>query len=110
MSWDNLRQMRQSGLRPKLPVVVTVDGKRPASLLSDLGCLIVQHRAGEKFPAELLDGLRVWLFLGNCGRAQKVGVMMAEKGIRPAEFQAWCECSKQFDRLPVSCEVAHEWQ
>jgi len=109
-TWADLRAIRQQGLKPSLPVVVTTDGKRPASLLAEEGCLVVKHQPGEQFPAELLEGLRVWLFVGNCDRSQRVQMLMASKGVKPAEFNAWCECSKRFDSSPVCCKVAHEWQ
>lgn len=110
MNWQDLRELRKAGMRPSLPVVVTVDGKRPAHLLASEGCMVIQHKPGDQFPVELLDGLRVWLFLRSCGRAQSVQALMVARNVKAAEIATWCECSQTFERCPVRCEVAREWQ
>lgn len=108
-TWSDLQAMREQGLRPSLPVVVTTDGKRPAWLLANEGCLVIRHAPGEPFRAELLDGLEVWLFLGSCDRAQAVIRAMNAKGVRPSRLAAWCPCAQAFDAAPVPCAVAQEW-
>jgi hypothetical protein len=109
MSWDTLQQLRKKGLKPSLPVVVTTDGKRPAWLLESIGCLVVKHESGQAFPVKLLDGLQVWLFLGNCDRAQAVVRAMKAKGVVPSQLRAWCPCAGAMDSMPVNCDVAREW-
>jgi hypothetical protein len=109
MTWDDLRLMRAQGLRPVLPLIVTVYADRLARTLMDEGCAVIVHQSGEPFPVELLDELWVWLFLGNCDRGQAVVRAMNAKSIRPAELLCWCECGKRFDSNPVCCEVAKQW-
>ena len=108
-TWADLRKIRAAGLKPSLPIVVTVDGSRPAGLLAEEGCLVIRHSPGEPFHVELLEGLRVWLFLGSCDRAQSVVKMCAAKGCRPSELGSWCVCTRRMDWQPVRCEVAAEW-
>src|SRR5678815_1791769 len=100
MSWADLREIRRQGLRPSLPVVI-VSGPAPMRLLREEGCLLIEHKPGESFHAELLEDLRVWLFLGNCNRAQAVVCAMNIRGVQPRELNAWCECGKRFDSRPV---------
>jgi hypothetical protein len=109
-TWADLREIRRQGMRPSLPVVVTTDGQRPTWLLAEEGCLVIRHNAGETFHVELLDGLRVWLFIGNCDRASAVVSLMGAKGIRPSELGSWCPCMGRMDFQPVHCEVAKSWQ
>jgi hypothetical protein len=109
MNWDDLRQMRRQGLRPKLPVIVTVHEDRLARTLSAEGCGVIVVKSGEPFHVELLEGLRVWLFLGNCDRAQAVVRALNAKGVQLAELQSWCECEKSFSAQPVRCQVAMDW-
>lgn len=109
-TWDDLRELRRNGLKPSLPVIVMTDDRKPSHLLQEEGCLVVLHKAGEPFHVELLDGLRVWLFLRSCDRAQTVIRAMNAKDVKPAEFASWCECARCFDSQPVCCEVAKQWQ
>ncbi|HEX2652105.1 MAG TPA: hypothetical protein VHN11_00445 [Xanthobacteraceae bacterium] len=109
MNWDDLRQMRAQGLKPALPLIVTVHADRVARTLADEGCGVIVHRSGDRLPVELLDGLWVWLFLGNCDRGQAVVRAMSAKQVRPAELLCWCECGKRFDSQPVTCETARAW-
>jgi hypothetical protein len=88
---------------------MTDDG-RPSRLLAEEGCMVILHKPGENFPVELLDGLRVWLFLRSCDRAQMVVRAMNHRGVQPVGVAAWCECSQRFDDQPVCCEVAKSWQ
>ena len=108
MSWADLRELRKQGMAPSFPVVITT-GSYPRAL-GELGCLVIQHKAGDPFPAELLEDIRVWCFLGGCDRGQAVVKAMASKGVKPAEFKSWCECSQRLDSMPVRCEVGREWQ
>lgn len=109
-TWADLREMREQGLRPSLPVIVTVDGKRPAGVLAEQGCLVIRHKPGEVFHVELLAGLRVWLFLGSCDRAQAVLAAMKSKAVHIAELRAWCPCEQRLDPAPTGCELAREWR
>lgn len=109
-TWEELRQLRRAGMKPSLPVVVMVDDRRPSRLLAEEGCMVIQHKPGEVFPVELLEGLRVWLFLRSCGRAQAVQMLVGSRGVKAAELSSWCECSQSFERCPVRCEVSREWQ
>lgn len=108
-TWADLRALRDQGLKPSLPVVITVDGKRPAWVLETLGCLVIKHEPGEVFHAELLDGLRVWLFLGNCDRAQSVVKAMKAKSVQPAQLSAWCPCRQALESSPVGCVISQAW-
>jgi hypothetical protein len=110
MSWDNLRQLRRQGLKPSLPVVVMTDAGKPSRLLAEEGCMVIVHKPGEAFHVELLDGLRVWLFLRSCDRAQAVIRTMNHRGVQPSELRSWCECMARMDSQPVCCEVAKSWQ
>lgn len=77
--------------------------------LADIGAMVIRHRPGEKFHVELLAGLRVWLFLGSCDRAQAVVRTANRKGVEFA-VEAWCECAKRLDSQPVPCATAAEWE
>jgi hypothetical protein len=109
-TWQDLRLMREQGVKPSLPVMVSTDGANPAGLLMENGFLVIRHKPGEMFPVELLDGLSVLLFLGSCDRASAVVRMMVERDVQPLEIRSWCECYSRIDRQPVRCEVAHAWQ
>ncbi len=109
MTWNDLRELRRKGMRPSLPVVVSVDDFPPTGLFAEEGCMVIQHKPGEVLPVELLEGLMVWLFLRSCGRAQAVMRAMGNRGVK-ADCQAWCECMKRMDAMPVRCEVAQSWQ
>ena len=109
MNWDDLRQMRAKGLRPSLPVIIATKPSNITRTLDEEGCGVIIHKPGERFHVELLDELRVWLFLDDCGRAQAIIRSMNSKGVHPAEFSAWCPCMRRMDSQPVSCDVAAEW-
>lgn len=108
MTWDDLRELRRQGLKPSLPVLVTT--ANDARTYADEGFAVIRHSPGQPFPVELLDGLRVMLFLGNCDRASAVVRVMAMRGVKPAELMAWCGCFGRVDRQPVSCETAQAWE
>lgn len=102
MTWDDLRAMREQGQRPALPVAVTTKGWHWRSL-ADIGCMVIEHRAGERFPVELTEGLPVLLFL-DCRQAQAVAKLFRSKGQWPASVQSWCECRKSLTCAPeASC-------
>jgi hypothetical protein len=109
-TWADLRELRAQGLKPSLPVVISSDGRPPAHMLAEEGCLVIRHNAGEMFHVELLEGLRVIAFLGTCNRAQAVVKLMNARGVQPEEFRAWCDCQKRLDSMPVDCEVVKSWQ
>lgn len=108
MTWDDLKQLRAQGLKPSMPVIVALRFDAVPQMLAEEGCGVIVQKPGEPFPAELLDGLRVWLFTG-CDKASNVVKAMVSKGVRPAEFCAWCECFNRMDSQPVHCEVAKQW-
>ena len=107
MTWDDLRQLRAQGLAPSFPVIVTT--KSDCWTYAEIGCAVLKHEPGEPFPVELLDGLRVLLFLGDCDRASNVIRAMVAKGVKPSELSAWCQCFKRLDFQSVHCEVAQQW-
>lgn len=108
MTWDDLRELRRQGLRPSLPVLVTT--ANDCRTFEREGFAVVRHEPGKPFPAELLDGLRVMLFLGSCDRASAVVQLMASREVRPAELRTWCECYRRLDCGAVSCETAQMWE
>lgn len=107
MNWQDLREIRRKGLKPSLPVLVTT--RKDCWTYAELGFAVVHHEAGKPFPAELLDGLRVLLFLGDCDKAQAVVRMLRARQVKPAELRTWCPCYARLDRSPVSCEVNAQW-
>lgn len=109
MNWADLRLMREQGLKPSLPVIVTTRMDRLARTFADGGCGVIEHKPGTPFHAELLDGLNVWLFTGSCDRANSVVRAMNAKGVTPASLKSWCECSQSLQSNPVPCATAKEW-
>jgi hypothetical protein len=108
-TWNDLRELRAVGLAPGFPLVVAVGEQRLMENLGDIGAMTIQHKPGEVFPVELLDGLRVWLFLGDCGRAVSVTRAMKSKGVEVRELQTWCPCSRRLVSSPALCEVNAAW-
>lgn len=107
MTWDDLRELRRNGMRPALPVLVTT--ANDCHTYEQEGFAVVRHEAGKPFPVELLDGLRVLLFLGSCDRASAVVRAMVNREVRPAELRAWCECFRVLDGKPMRCETVQQW-
>jgi hypothetical protein len=107
-SWSDLEALRRQGLRPGFPVMVTTNPDRMTWTLAEIGAMVIHHRPGDVFPVELLAGLRVWLFLGSCDRAQAVVRTANRKGVEFA-LEAWCECARSLDPQPVGCSTAAEW-
>lgn len=110
MNWQDLRQLRAQGLKPSLPVMVTTHPSSLARLLDCEGFAVLVHKPGETFHAELLDDLRVLLFLDTCTQAQGVVKALRSKGSKPAELRSWCQCLHRLESSPVCCKVAQEWQ
>lgn len=108
MTWDDLRLLRQQGLRPSLPLLVTV--RDSCRTYAEEGFAVVRHSPGEPFPAELLDGLRVVLFLGNCDRAASVVRAIVAKDVKPAELRTWCTCFDRLDSCVCSCATVRDWE
>lgn len=108
MNWTDLRELRRQGLKPSLPVLVTT--ARDCRTYEDEGFAVIRHSPGEPFPAELLDGLRVVLFLGNCDRAASVVRAMQAKGVMPVELRTWCTCYGKLDSCICSCATVHAWE
>jgi hypothetical protein len=110
-TWAELRELRNAGLAPTLPVVITTrhDIWRLMRHLIEHGWLVVMHKPGDPFPVELLAGLDVVLFLDSCDQAQAVIRQLKERGVQVASLGAWCPCFQRMDYQPVCCEVAREW-
>lgn len=108
MNWGDLRDLRSRGLKPTLPVIVTT--RNDCRTYAEEGFAVINHSPGEPFPAELLDGLRVVLFLGNCDRAAAVARLMVSQDVKPAELRTWCTCFERLDSCVCSCETVHQWQ
>lgn len=108
MNWADLRELRRQGLKPSLPVLVTT--ANDCRTYEAEGFAVVRHSPGEPFPAELLDGLRVVLFLGNCDRAASVVRAMHAKDVTPAELRTWCACFGRLDSCVCSCETVKAWE
>lgn len=105
MSWDILGEMRQAGLRPRAVAICTPGKKneRTSRSLLAAGVLTIDHRPGTPFPARLLVGLDVMLFLDRCDQAAKLRPLFLKHGW-PERVRVWCECSKQLTFMPVPCE------
>lgn len=108
-SWADLAMLRANGLAPGFPVVIATAEDRRTRELAGMGFMVVRHQQGEKFHVELLAGLRVWLCLGSCDRAQAV-VRMANQREIYFDLQAWCECAKRMTSTPVNCATSAEWE
>lgn len=108
MTWDDLRKLRRQGLRPSLPVLITT--ANDCWTYHHEGFAVIRHAPGQPFHVELLHGLRVVLFLGNCDRASAVIRAMNAKSVKPAELRAWCACFERLDSAPVSCATANAWE
>lgn len=91
MSWEDLRELRERGQRPALPVCVTTDFWRCRDR-AEAGALVIVHKAGERFEAQLLDGLEVELFLDGCAQTSAVARLIREREVAPASVVAWCKC------------------
>lgn len=103
MTWNDLAELRRAGLQPGLPVYVT---NRPmlARNMRDVGCVAIVHRAGERMPVELLDGLDVRLDFGRCDLAGRVHRLMRLREVEPKRVRAWCECCGGFVATCGACE------
>jgi hypothetical protein len=108
MNWADLQELRRQGLKPSLPVLVTT--ARDCRTYDEEGFAVIRHSPGQPFPAELLDGLRVMLFLGNCDRAASVVRAIQTKGVTPVELRTWCACFGRLDSCICSCATVHMWE
>lgn len=102
--WEALRDLRATGRRPTLPVVVTTKRQMPWRL-QGVGCLTVLHEAGTKFPVEHLAGLEVIFLFERCELASHVWRLAKSRGVK-FNAQVWCECAGCLSCLPMSCESA----
>lgn len=100
--WDALRQLRWSGRKPALPVIVTMNPVLPARF-DGVGCMTILHKRGEAFPAALLRGLEVIAFFDSCSEASKVQRIFDRLDCYPARFQVWCICGSCLTVCPRSC-------
>jgi hypothetical protein len=108
-TWQDLRTLRQTGQRPTLPVIVSIGHYHMDKNMKAAGCMVIDHKAGQPFHGELLQGLRVLLFVGRCERAQLVAKSLLAKNVEPAELQVWCACMQGLTRSPASCELNEQW-
>jgi hypothetical protein len=100
--WDALRQLRMSGQKPALPVIVTTKPHLPKRL-EGVGCLVILHKAGEVMPIKLLEGLDIIFNFDKCGLELHVEHMRREKGIKFGRTQVWCSCANVLSILPMNC-------
>ncbi len=110
-TWDALRQLRLSGRKPSLPVIVTTK-KHLERALDGVGCMVVVHVAGEVMPVKLLGGLEVIFYFDTCGLVEHVRRIAKSKGVEFASARAFCNCAGITTISPMSCEshkAAVEW-
>jgi hypothetical protein len=88
MTFDDLRALRENGQRPVKLVIATSWG----NCAETEGVMVVIHRRGEPFAAELLHGLDVELRFDDCAQATAVGRMLKARGVQPTRVHAWCRC------------------
>jgi hypothetical protein len=111
MTWDALRQLREGGEKPSLPVIVTTKRELPRRL-DGVGCLTVLHEAGTPFPVELLDGIDVIFFFDKCELAGQVQRLAKSKGVKFGWARAWCTCGSFLTVAPLACDsyaAAVDW-
>jgi hypothetical protein len=101
--WDALRLLRLHGQRPSLPVIITTKPYLPQRL-EGIGCMVILHKAGERMPVKLLDGLHVIFFFERCELGGHVTQLAKEKRVTFASSQTWCCCDGRLSTLPLSCE------
>ena len=107
-TWPDLKRLRASGKRPRLPVIIT-DRPKDAFSLFDLQFLVIVHESGTPFPVEVLRDLDVVLML-DCAKATKIAAMFRERDAWPASCRSWCACEKQLTVTPErSCSQREEW-
>lgn len=108
-TWADLANLREAGLRPGLPLIITTYRDSRIANFEEMGCMVIMHTAGTKFHVELLEGLRVWLFLGGCEKPAAIARLAKVKGTQPEELCCWCECHKTLVANPVGCTLEEEW-
>lgn len=101
-NWDALRQLRLSGRKPSLPVIVTTKPQLPQRL-EGVGCLVILHVAGEPMPVKLLEGLDVIFMFDKCGLVIHVDALAKAKGVKFASVRTWCGCASLLSILPMNC-------
>jgi hypothetical protein len=97
--WDTLRQMRNAGHKPALPVFIC-SYPRFAKNLTDCGAFVIVHPPSRPMPVELLEGLDVRLHFLNCDMGGRVKRLMDAKDVKPKSLQVWCNCGETYT---VSC-------
>lgn len=109
-TWQDLQQLRAQGIKPTLPVIVTTGHWQMERNLREVGCMTITHKPGQPLPAKLLQGLRVWLFVGNCDRRNNVARVLAANEAQPAQLLAWCDCTKTLTQCGAVCERNRDWK
>jgi hypothetical protein len=110
-NWDALRQLRLSGKKPSLPIIVTSKNHLPRRL-EGVGCFAILHQAGETPPVKLLDGLDVIFWFDTCALAGRFVRYAENRGVKFERTRAWCKCGSMLTLLAIDCEshaAAVEW-
>jgi len=105
--WDILRELRRTGRKPAFPVFLT-DSQRFLTNLEATGCFVIHHRAGQRMPAELLEGLDVRLHFFKCDMGGRVKQFLDGKGVKPASLQVFCQCSGEYSVACAPCDDGSE--
>lgn len=111
MTWDSLRELRATGTKPALPLIVTSSETLPERF-RNIGALVVFAKPGDAFPVELLAGLDVILMLDTCALASRVFNLADRKGVQFERLRAWCDCGSLLTVAPMSCEsfaTVNDW-
>lgn len=109
-TWTDLQLMRSQGIKPALPVVITLGEWHLDRNLREVGCLTIKHTAGQPMPAKLLQGLTVWLFVGPCQRINPVARILRTHDVTPAKLLTWCHCTKSLTHCGADCSTNYDWR
>ena len=111
-AWDALRQLRLSGKRPALPVIITTKPYLPARL-DGVGCMTILHEAGKPMPVKLLEDLDVIFYFDTCELVTHVEHLARERGVKFGRWvRAYCSCMGGLTIAPMLCashKAAMEW-
>ena len=102
-TWDALKELRESGQKPTLPVIVTTKRHLPYRL-QGVGCMVILHEAGKAMPVALLESLDVIFFFDRCDLVVSVWKLCSSKGVKMASTKVWCACDGSLSVAPLLCE------
>jgi len=108
--WNQLRELRSTGNKPALPIIITSKKYLPRRLPDT--CMTIIHEAGTPMPVELLEGLDVIVWFDRCEIASAVWKLLKAKSVKCSCFRAWCTCGSMLTIAPMDCEShrrAIEW-